>query len=74
MRVLLIVTDAPSYTVLAVLIGVALDIPQSVLGLVVLGAGNGLCHLVTYSVIARNGMPQIAVAALYGSVVRGRTL
>jgi len=47
--------------------GIMWQIPTSLVAMVILGAGNGTCDLVSNYIIASQGRPQIAISATYGA-------
>eukprot|EP00040_Diaphanoeca_grandis_P024277 m.133217 g.133217 ORF g.133217 m.133217 type:complete len:594 (+) comp29662_c0_seq2:330-2111(+) len=47
--------------------GIMWQIPTSLVAMVILGAGNGTCDLVSNYLIASQGRPQIAIGAIYGA-------
>lgn len=49
--------------------GIWFGLSPSVVGSLAIGIGNGLSDLVANFVVARNGWPKVALAAVYGSIV-----
>eukprot|EP00040_Diaphanoeca_grandis_P010165 m.52087 g.52087 ORF g.52087 m.52087 type:complete len:658 (+) comp21537_c0_seq1:299-2272(+) len=50
-------------------VGIWFELSHSFIGNLFLGVGNGMCDLVANLVVARNGWPHIAMAAIYGGSI-----